>query len=176
MIGGAEAALDEFRQATDLCGAVAQSYVTLVVNDVITQFPHAIDHAVTLHPERYPEWLKLRRSRGYPDPTTVWAHRHHRHRKDLVNRLSPDWGGSVGLLAAKIAILELKHTKVILCGVPMTLHGGHILRKQPWRAVINFTAAWQKHRAELAPCVRSWSGWTAELFGKPDQQWSQSER
>jgi hypothetical protein len=66
------------------------------------------------------------------------------------------------------------HDRVILCGVPMT-GDNHFVRKVKWNAVSAFTRAWNSHRDEMLPYVRSMSGgWTEQLFGVPTKDWLQS--
>lgn len=163
VIGGAEGVWDEWRQAKQMCEEAGARPITFVVNDSIPLFPDHIDHAVTLHPDKYErEWCGARAAHHRAAAGTVWAHRRHK----VVNKDTPDWGGSSGLFAIKIA-MELGHSKILLCGVPMTVEGSHVIRKAPWRACDQFRKAWERHRREITPCVRSFSGWTKINFGSP---------
>jgi hypothetical protein len=163
VIGGAENVFDEWRQAKELCEEALVDPVTFVTNDSIPLFPDHIDHAVTLHPDKYErEWRDARTARGLDPPGIVWAHRRHK----VANRDTPDWGGSSGLFAIKVA-LEIGFDKIILCGVPMTLEAGHVVRKAPWRACDQFRRAWGRHQRELTNHIRSFSGWTRTTFGPP---------
>jgi hypothetical protein len=170
IVGGADCVLAEYVKAEKLCIEAGINFTTLVINDMIAEFQDRIDHAVTLHPDvRLNVWLEERQKNCLPPPANVWAYREADVGVNMVTRVCPEWGkGSSGLLAVKIALRELSCDRVILCGVPMTMEGGHFKRKQPWKAVTNnFRAEWQARHSELAPYVRSWSGWTAELFGVP---------
>jgi hypothetical protein len=163
VIGGAEDVFDEWRQAKELCEEALVDPVTFVTNDSISLFPDRIDHAVTLHPDKYDrEWRDARAARGLDPPGIVWAHRRHK----VANRDTPDWGGSSGLFAIKVA-LEVGFDKIILCGVPMTLEAGHVVRKAPWRACDQFRRAWGRHQRELTNHICSFSGWTRTTFGPP---------
>jgi hypothetical protein len=163
IIGGAETIWSEWAKAREMCGDVGARPVTFVVNDSIPLFQDRIDHAVTLHPDKYErEWQDARAARGLPPCGVVWANRRHK----VINKDTPDWGGSSGLFAIKIA-RELGYDKIVLCGVPMTLDGGHVIRKAPWRAADQFWRAWERHKRELAAYVRSFSGRTAQMFGSP---------
>jgi len=178
IIGGAEGAFGEFYAASILCGEVAPlASDVFAVNDMIAAFPHIIDHAVTLHPGKLIAWLRERhkaweeRGQGacanFTPPLRSWCHREGvRHFTDW----SPDWGGSSGLFAVKVA-RELGYRRVILCGVPMTVEGGHFRRRQRWAACHGFRPAWERHAGELRPYLRSMSGWTRELFGAPGPGW-----
>ena len=170
VVGGADCVLAEYAKVERLCEEACINFTTLVINDMIAEFQDRIDHAVTLHPDvRLNVWLEERQKNCLPPPANVWAHRETDVGVNMVTRVCPEWGkGSSGLLAVKIALRELSCDRIILCGVPMTMEGGHFKRKQPWKAVTNnFRAEWQARHSELAPYVRSWSGWTAELFGVP---------
>ena len=170
IVGGADCVLAEYVEAERLCAEAGVDFTTLVINDMIAEFQDHVDHAVTLHPDaRLNQWLDERQKNCLPAPANVWAHRKADIGVNMVTRVCPEWGkGSSGLLAVKIALQELGCDRIILCGVPMTMEGGHFKRKQPWKAVTNnFRAEWQARQSELAPYVRSWSGWTAELFGVP---------
>ena len=168
VVGGADCVLAEYVRAEKLCEEAGIGFVTLVINDMIAEFQDRIDHAVTVHPDaKLPLWLDERQRNCLPAPANVWAHR----AGNRVTRVCPQWGsgasGSSGLLAVKIALLELGCDRVILCGVPMTAEANHYKRLKRWDAVDNFRTEWQARQSELALYVRSWSGWTAELFGMP---------
>jgi hypothetical protein len=91
----------------------------------------------------------------------------------VTNRLQ-DWGGSVGMFGYQVARFH-GHEHVILCGVPMTTDN-HFVRKVRWSAQPAFARAWENHKKEMAPYVRSMSGgWTEELFGVPTQDWIKGE-
>lgn len=172
VIGGAEGVFDEYEQAKDLY--IRIPFITLVTNSTIENFPDHIDHAVTLHPDvKLTKWLELRARNGLSPPTTIWSHRqgiqNRRRTYDVVkiDRFMSDRGGSVGLLAVDVAI-RLGCDRVVLCGVPLTREAGHFKRRRPWLAADKYHRAWLAACPELAPVVRSFSGWTAELFGKPE--------
>jgi hypothetical protein len=172
VVGGALGAIDEFHKALAM---VSEEVVTLVVNDQIMLHPYYIDHAVTLHPEKLdsvdPKWLQVRRGKGLEDPGVIWAHRESTKTRDIIDHVVPDyWLGSVGLYAVNIALKQLNLRRVILCGVPMQANRGHVVRKREWGAVVAFTNAWNVYRPEIAPYVRSMSGWTASLLGFPDEE------
>jgi hypothetical protein len=169
IVGGSADVRGEFDQACALFRALARDRTVRVtvfgVNDMIAVLD-GIDHAVTLHPLKLDVWLAGRAAAGLAPPAEVWSDRRHR----LVTRVSTDWKGSSGLLATKIA-RELGFAKIVLAGVPMRALDGHFLRRRRWDACSAFLRGWLAHRGELAPFVRSLSGWTAEQFGAPDAAW-----
>jgi hypothetical protein len=172
VVGGAEDVLAEYEKAKDLCAAAGKNFTTLVTNDMIEHFTDCCDHAVTLHARvKLPLWLKARAKKGLSAPARVWAQKVEPH----VTDASREWGqGSVGLFAVKIALLELKLSHVLLCGVPMTMEAGHFRRQRPWKDASVFRREWLARKDEIAPCVRSFSGFTAELFGQPTMDFIKS--
>lgn len=168
-VGGSTDCLSEYLRAKELCLEAGKPWMTFVCNDTITIFPDHIDNAVTLHPDKMPLWLDRRRKQNLDAPGLTWCHRPSRG----IDRDTKDWGGSSGLIMVKIA-RESGFTHVIVCGVPMTVEDGHILRKVRWLAAHGFRRGWQRHTVELKPFVRSYSGWTNELFGAPERVWLDS--
>lgn len=166
VIGGGQDVFAEYETAKNLCANYNKITMNFVCNSTIPIFPEPIDNAVTLHPDKMTMWLKERLGHGYPEVHKLWAHR---PVVGFTNN-TKDWGGSSGLLCVKIA-RELGFVKVILCGVPMTVEGNHVVRKSRWNAAHGFRRGWMREMAKLRPFVRSLSGWTAEQFGQPDREW-----
>jgi hypothetical protein len=167
VVGGAAGVRDECEQALRSCHEAGRfGVVAFVCNDMIAEYPYLIAHAVTLHPPKMRAWLRERVARfGGLLPLRLWC-----PRGNVLGFTdsTPDWGGSSGLFAVKIA-RELGHDRIILAGVPMTVEGAHFRRRQRWAAAHGFRPAWQRRVGELAPFVRSMSGWTREIFGAPDR-------
>jgi hypothetical protein len=162
VVGGSNNVLAEVAEAEALVRNSGMEPVFIVTNDTIPIIEGEII-AATLHPHKLPQWLTTREQAGKPKPMEVWAHIHHQNVTNQVN----DWAGSSGLFSVAVA-RQKGFDKIILAGVPMKKEAGHIVRKRDWTQVIAFTAAWSRHVKEIAPYVRSMSGWTAELLGKPD--------
>lgn len=161
VIGGGAAVWEEIALTEALlAGGGARWFVT---NDMIPLFPGPCT-AISLHPQKLKGWLDVRAVAGHPKPDQVWSHVKHAS----ATHHTEDWRGSSGLFAVKVA-RHLGFEKIILCGVPMDPKAGHVLRGPgPWRAAEQFMGGWRQRREEIAPYVRSWSGWTAETFGQPD--------
>lgn len=150
-----------------MCETAEKTFATFVCNDTLTIFPYHVNYAVTLHPEKMPGWLHERHKNGHPLPyDQSWCHRSY---LGFTNH-TRDWQGSSGLFMVKIA-LEQGFTHVILCGVPMTVEGDHIIRHKPWNSAGGFVRGWQRHIREIRANVRSMSGWTQEQLGAPDYIW-----
>jgi hypothetical protein len=165
VVGGAECVWDDLAEVRAMCTEHNVAYTLYVCNDMIELFPE-VAIGVTLHVDKIQRWMANRAAKGYPNLTHIWAHRHHH----LIFRHTHDWGGSVGLFGVKVA-REAGHDKVVICGVPMDMDANHFVRHQRWGQCLPFRGAWNRHKVELAPYLRSMSGWTAEQFGKVELEW-----
>lgn len=166
MCGGGDP-FEEYARAKAMCAEAGRSVTIFAGNDMVEKFPEDVHHAVSLHPDKFPNWLNRRKANGFSDPEKVWAHRDY---PPLVTHWAKDWSGSTGLLCTKIS-RELRFVHVILCGVHMTVEADHFVRKQPWNAALGFRRGWSSHMRELKPYVRSFGGWTKEQFGEPTVEW-----
>lgn len=168
VVGGSESVWEEVDEARRLCAMAGSEVTFFIINSMIAQFPFP-GIGVTLHPDDLREWIAARIARGLTPLRRVWCNRD--SRSGLVTNHAKDLGGSSGLFAAlPVAIKGNQFTKVILCGVPMTVTGKHFVRHTPWNACTSFQRCWEPHMAEIRPYVRSMSGWTAEKFGRPDAE------
>lgn len=171
IVGGGGDPISEFDAAKVLCDVAHKTIATFVCNDMIALFPHRIDFGGTLHPDKMITWMNAREKNGHPMPvSTTWAHRPY---KGFTNH-TKDWQGSSGLFMTKIA-RENGYTHIILCGVPMAVEFDHFVRHVRWNAAPGFIRGWRRQHHELAPFVRSMSGWTKEQFGEPTFTWLTDE-
>lgn len=163
VLGGATGGLDELAQLR----AMVTVDAVFAVNDAAADYDGNLAAFVTLHPEHLPRWLGARRSAGRIEPYEVVAHEQKPGVTRVVDYMWPGMNasGSSGLFAAKVALEKFDH--VVLCGVPMQAARAHYFNSDPWDEVNGFTDAWRIALPHLAN-VRSMSGWTAELLGKPD--------
>jgi hypothetical protein len=166
VMGGGGDPFAEYEQARAMCAAAGRNASVFAGNDMIEFFPHDIDHAVTLHPEKLRLWLPRRRASGFNEPPKVWGHQ---NRYDVTN-WTRDWSGSTGLFCTKIA-REQGHVHIVLCGVHMTVEGDHFVRKIAWNAALGFQRGWNARIPELRPYVRSFGGWTQQQLGAPTVEW-----
>jgi hypothetical protein len=109
--------------------------------------------------------LHRRRQAGLNRPQT-WAHKPYRG----IDRSTPDWAGSSGLFAVKVAIEE-GFERIVLAGVPMTAEGAHYYDAKVWTAAHVFHSGWNHRLPQIKDIVRSMSGWTRELLGEPTRDW-----
>jgi len=170
VIGGSERVWNDVELAERMCRENNLDPEYFAANDMIELFPKQIV-AVTLHPEKLQKWMSQRHSAKHPMPSEVWSHNGgSRQSNPHVTHRLQDWGGSVGLFCYVVARTR-GHDRVILCGVPMN-SDNHFVRNSKWTAVSAFTRAWENHKLEMTPHVRSLSGgWTEALFGQPDATW-----
>jgi hypothetical protein len=156
----------EYGRAVDMAREAKRHAVVIAGNDMIGTFPGYIDHAVSLHPDKFKLWLEERMTAGFEPARRIWSHRPFAGITDWTR----DWQGSTGLICIKIA-RELGYTHVVLCGVHMTVEGNHFIRQKPWIAAHGFRRGWTGRIRELKPYVRSFGGWTREQFGEPTVEW-----
>lgn len=131
------------------------------INEAGRDYTGRLAHWVTLHPEKLGRWRA-----GRAGNQDYQAHAHRRATGCGPVVLHNHWGGSSGLFAVKVA-LELQYTEIVLCGVPMDPQP-HYHRPGRWPAFRLYRRHWAKHLDQIAPHVRSMSGWTRELLGAPD--------
>ena len=137
------------------------------VNDIGSQWPGKLAFWATLHPRKFKHWEKQRRLNGYPNGYVKYSHKYGRPMTDYVY---PDWGGSSGLFAIKIARL-LAYDNIILAGIPMESDQAHFFNKsQEWLDAEKYRKAWISREAEIKPFVSSCSGWTRRLLGGPNMK------
>ncbi len=164
MIGGADCVWEDIKQARTLFEPDAY----FVINDMVPLWSGPCDYVCSLHSEKVAEWLRSRTRNGYPGIGEVWCHK--KVGNAPVDRLIPDWAGSSGLFACKVALQE-KFDRIVVCGVPLDAAQNHIDRKRPWHAANAFRGGWKTRKKLIAPYVRSMSGWTKDLLGGPTADW-----
>lgn len=156
--------------------ALREPDVILATNDAGAHYTGEVHHWVSLHFEKMPIWAKERAERGLPPAQHYFYHESATERGGLplpYDRLV-DAGGSSGLFAVQ-AGLTLGLTRIVLCGVPMDAEDGHFFDHKRWEFASRYQQGWTRRKAEIAPFVRSMSGWTARLLGRPDEVWLNNE-
>ena len=132
-------------------------------------YPGRLDAWVTLHPELVGKWERERERAGRNTDYRLFAYTaKHGCSPEIVRER---WRGSSGLYTAQIALEVLGCTGAILCGTPMERDAGHFVRPGPWCDVERYRSGFRAAAAECGNQIRSVSGWTAELFGRPDEAW-----
>lgn len=178
VLGGANNVFTDYERALQI--GEFQGVVT--INDFTTEWKGPITAAVSLHGDKWPIWLRTRKNKGLSLPERVYAHADiaksvARHDPQVIthyfHHLYPEQkeSGSSGLFATMIALEDLGFDKVVLCGVPMTAEARHYFKEQPWGGAANNRRGWIQAKQHLVDRVRSMSGWTAEILGKPTVEW-----
>lgn len=134
-----------------------------------------VDHWATMHPELFPLWIRQRTAAGRPLEAQLWHARHARLPAGIESTPIDSWGGSSGMLCVRLAI-HLRCEKIVLAGVPMRKTFSHYDCKLPWFEARQYWSAWERRKAEMADRVRSLSGWTADLLGRPTREWLDGNR
>lgn len=179
ILGGGESVWQDHAAVVRLFGQAWDGLI-IAVNDAAAHWDGPLHHWVSLHPKYFDAWAAAGRSvlHGVPrwgpsrdDAALLPA-------VQTLPALAPS--GSSGLFAVQVA-RALGCTKIILCGVPMTVTPHFIeSAKHPrtgrrerdgWQEADRFWPAWAAQRDALAPFVRSLGGRTRELFGVPTPEW-----
>lgn len=176
VVGGAACVWDDAVTALELF----QPDIVVAVNEAGILWPHHLDFWVTLEAPKFFDWQQRRDASGrntdylavvasdapfVDEPMRVDRRMNHEWRGYDNHRNS----GSSGLFAVKVALAE-GATHVVLAGVPMSTTGGHFLQAGAWDGS-GYEDAWTGVRLRIAGHVRSMSGWTAVLLGKPTPEW-----
>jgi hypothetical protein len=178
VIGRAAGTWEEVAAATRLVGQHHGPFDEVVaVNDSGFIYPR-VDHWVSFHGDKFEEWTRKRRERGY-EPAKLWTSTYGRkesaYEKKLgrfgVQRIHYTGGGSSGLVAVLVALVHLQCSHIICCGVPLDAERGHYNEEGPWKEAIKHRGAWRDQMHNLSPYVRSMSGWTAYVLGMPNEAW-----
>ena len=174
VIGCAEGNFDEARAAI----ALQKPDLIYCVKLAGVHWPEPFDWWCGLHPEWQGKYEAERAALGHPGGyrtvSCLAAEVDARNAKIPVDRrVSYRWPGmnssaSSGIFAAKVAMEDCE--RVILAGVPMT-HGKHFTRNKAWSELNSFTAGLQEAIPHMKGRVRSLSGLTEKLLGRPDPEW-----
>jgi hypothetical protein len=189
VLGGAECVDADVESLEHLLGEPWPG-TTIACNDMIWRWPRTLHHAVTLHAEKLPDWIKRRQQRGYSNDFVTWTARGHEARGEPTDRVLSDImrsgisEGSSGLLAVQVA-LELG-LRAVLCGIPMDRrpHFQGSTAEGPFQTeypesdrqkLQGFRGVWESEMSRLQGCVRSMSGWTCDVLGSPDLEFIYGE-
>lgn len=156
--------------------AMFEPVCIIATNHAGIHYPGRLDHWVTMHPSDeirkpgMPTWVKERNAKGYPDAGTLWRPRHRTPGGGLEMRDCPSYGGGSGLLAVIVCHLALEY-RGVLVGMPMQEERAHFDNPKPWTDCRHYTSAWKRYLPQMHGKVKSMSGWTADLLGRPDGVW-----
>lgn len=173
VLGGANCVWADLASAQQLCSP----HIVVVVNDVGCDYAGRIDHWVSYHSDFLAKWSAKRSEKGLSPAGQFWAGRGGpTHLAPKGTKTIDVHGGSSGLLATFVAIRS-KATRIILCGIPMDPKMRHYhegKRGMPWTEATKYHKHWQEAADQFGDSVRSMSGWTSGLLGKPTKVWLES--
>lgn len=147
------------------------------VNAAAVRWP-LTDVWVTGHPEKLAEWQAAVLLQGRPLPDVVARHKI-AGEDAIVHRTSPlfwpkqDRMAITSTLYAVKVALEDGARRVVICGAPLDVNGGHIDRRAPQdHDYRRFRGGfiWAAEHV-FAGRVRAASGFLADLLGRPDEEW-----
>lgn len=145
-------------------------------NNMIVHWRGHLDYAVTLHAQPCQHWvgieeaLRIREHHGLNRPSTWTGGIKGERAPPCFDRIIPEMGGSSGLLCLQVMIIN-GFDRIVLCGMPMTIAGAHFYTRAPWVAAQDFRKGWVRNQNALRKVTRSMGGWTADLLGRPDEDW-----
>lgn len=153
----------------------------MVINEVAIQWTGRMDYWASLHGEKFKGWLREQSWRGgdsiVPKMITGNSAGQFEGVRDFVeasgglvtSAMFPNQktGGSSGLFAVKVALVDLSYAAVVLCGVPMDEEQEHFNYDGAWTDANPSRKGWEQVASELRSKVSSMSGWTKEQFGEP---------
>lgn len=166
VLGGARSVWTDVQAARVIIGSAP--HVIIAANHVGISFEGRLDGWATLHHELIGGWRDERATAGRNTDYRTFIHA---PRRGVDAEAVPQtWYGSSGLYAAQVALEVMGAAGVILCGVPMNAEAGHITGAPTWPYVDRYRAGFEAAKADGAN-IRSMSGWSADLFGRPDVEW-----
>lgn len=165
-LGGARTVWRDLAAAEALLGN--RPRLIIACNFAGITYPGRLDAWVSLHPEYFDPWRAERAERGLN--TDYGAFVHAAEVQTTAGVVACDRRGSSGLYMTQIALGAMGAHGAILCGVPMDDTGQHIHWPGAWEACERYRPAFEAAKNDGEP-IRSMSGWSARLFGKPDNDW-----
>jgi hypothetical protein len=160
-LGGHENVWTELDQALALCPDADIA----ACNEAGRDYPGRLSLWCSLHPEKLGEWQRRRKG---PPPELVISHQ--RKPQTRIDTLVKErWPGSSGLYTVQNA-LSMGYCAIICAGMPYSV-SQHYHKQEPWQHANGYHRGWKRALPHIRDKVKSMSGWTAELLGKPDAQW-----
>lgn len=165
-----------WRADLEAARAYAPDWPVIVVNGVGTLYLDPIVAWVSIHGRDLVKWMPMRAERGGNTDYTGYGNYSDREADGGAVRWNrPNSGGSSGLHAVELA-LDLGYERVLLCGIP--LDGQQRVRSldgEVTEGVCAYSAyhdPWKKNEDKMRDRVKSMSGWTSKLLGKPTKGWA----
>lgn len=167
VIGGSRDVWAELEAALTLTEGLDR--VIVATNFAGGVWPGDIDAWATLHPELFAAWREERFERGLNTDYRAFVHAKRNGPPDAEAH-PLRWSGSSGLYAAQVALEAMGAAGAILCGVPIDEAAGHFQAPGDWSLARRYRPAFEAAKRDGAE-IRSMSGWTGDLLGRPDAGW-----
>lgn len=162
VLGSAACVWDDVEAALSLGeydGAVGCNHIGII-------WPGRLDAWVTLHQNRLATFIVQRRRRGLIDHELVAGP------ENITCGFPGQPGtGSSGLMGLKVALVDLRFDRAVLCGIPLDGDKGHIQRPGFWPHAEIYQRSWLTALPNFADRARSMSGWTEQTLGRPTPEW-----
>jgi len=173
VLGGGQCVWDDIDALEALMGEPWPG-VVLVCNDMGYKEGHSgrrwdrpIHHWCTLHAEKLQGWQNQRRNAGLPKIEETWSSV---RRTVVKNHFQGITGGSSGLYTVSVALFALGYPRVVTCGIPMDATK-NTFSARDWTSFKRYKLGWERDINRLKGRVRSMSGWTAQVLGRPTVDW-----
>lgn len=154
-------------------------------NDAGVVWPGVMDAWVSLHGAVFLRYVAQRDARGLPPHRQVLTslEEAEQGRKPacitgLVEHLFPGQisSGTSGLMAVKVALDDLGFDRAVLCGMPIQGSAGHLqVHRYQWTGEQTYRRGWLEAMPHIKDRVRSMSGWTRKVLGRPTPEWIAGE-
>lgn len=161
ILGGAACVYEDVEAALDL----GEFDGVIAAKRVARRWPGRIDAWVSLHAGEKQNLIARRERYGLPPIGKLFEVGDVPHL--YLGQTNP---GASGLFAVKVALDELGYGRAVLCGVPMS-PTPHFDVPVAWSAADYYQTGWRQALPHIADHVRSMSGWTEQLLGRPDAAW-----
>jgi hypothetical protein len=165
-----------WREDLEAAREYAPDWPVLAVNGVGTLYLEPITAWCSIHGNDLVKWMRLREERGGNGDYAAYGNFSDKQEDGGAIRWNrPNAGGSSGLHGVELA-LEIGYERVLLCGMPLegqervrSLDGIAVEGVCPYKS---YHDGWQRLLPKLDGCVKSMSGWTQKLLGKPTKGWA----
>lgn len=161
VLGGAASVYDDVEAALDL----GEFDGVIAAKRIGNHWRGRIDAWVSLHAGQKAGLIARRAKHGLPPIGRLFEFGDVPHL--YPGQTNP---GASGLFAVKVALDELGYDRVVVCGVPMS-PTPHFDVPTAWRAAEGYQTGWRQALPHIADRVRSMSGFTEQLLGRPDAAW-----
>lgn len=166
IVGGADCVFDDVEAALSL----SEFEDVIVVKRMLPVWRGPVTAFASLHPDTVANAVRARDRAGLPMGFDIYTNKRPQGARALDIKVIPDLRGSSGLFAVAAALQYPRIDRIVLCGVPIDSRP-HFDRSKNWDHFLHYRQGWTQNIGMLKQRVRSMSGWTSTLLGKPTEQW-----